>query len=157
MTDKKKMILFRIGTVAVLLIIAAVMIVIGRGHTVYFDNKVIEYNGQTYTCPYKVVILKGDEQQAKLYERERGMVTNIGQTMTLTFEITEEKGGNEVTSKHTFKLPYSMDGIVINLPAYLAGLPEEAYLSEFVSLATEVSLETEDGIVTDEFGLGGDY
>ena len=30
-----------------------------------------------------------------------------------------------------------MDGPVINLPAYLAGLPEEAYLSEFVPVASE--------------------
>ena len=31
------------------------MMVIGRGHTVYIDNKSIDYNGQTYTTPYKVV------------------------------------------------------------------------------------------------------
>jgi len=34
-------------------------------------------------------------------------------------------------------LPYSMDGIIINLPAYLAGLPEEAYLTEFIPAPEE--------------------
>ena len=46
-----------------------------------------------------------------------------------------------------------MDGVVLNVPALLAGAPEEVYLSEFVSLAVETS-STEEEIVTDEFSLG---
>ena len=30
-----------------------------------------------------------------------------------------------------------MDGVIINIPGYLAGLPEEAYLTEFVPVVTE--------------------
>ena len=35
---KKRTLFFRLGAIAILLAIAAVMMVIGRGHTVYFDN-----------------------------------------------------------------------------------------------------------------------
>ena len=48
-----------------------------------------------------------------------------------------------------------MDGIAINLPALLAGLPEEAYLSEF-QIVTPEETETEPETSADEFGIGGD-
>ena len=74
----KRTILFRLGAVLLLLIIAGIMMVIGRGHTVYIDNKSIDYNGQTYTTPYKVVVYVDGEQVAKLRDKERGMATCIG-------------------------------------------------------------------------------
>ena len=58
--------LFRIGTVAVLLAIAACMMVIGRGHTIYFDNKKLEYNGQTYDAIRRINVNVNGEQVAKL-------------------------------------------------------------------------------------------
>ena len=74
---KKRTLFFRIGAIVILLAIAAVMMVIGRGHTVYFDNKKLEYNGETYDTPYKVCVYVGDERVAKLYDKERGMATWI--------------------------------------------------------------------------------
>ena len=46
-----------------------------------------------------------------------------------------------------------MDGIAINLPAYMAGLPEEAYLSEF-QVAPEV-VEEESESSSDEIPVDG--
>lgn len=146
--------LFRLGTIVVLLAIAAVMMVIGRGHTVYLDCKALEFEGQTYEPPYKVVVYVDGEQVAKLYDNERGSAVCIGQNFKMTLEITEEKGGEEVTTVHELKLPYSMDGVVINLPGYLAGLPQEAYLTEFVSAVVEVDESTEEIPSTDEFAMG---
>ncbi len=148
--NKNRSLLFRIGAVVILVAIAAVMMIVGRGHTVYLDNKTLEYEGQTYTAPYKAVILVKDKQVAKLYARERGSSTNIGQSFTMTLKITQEKGGEEVTSTHTLKIPYSIDGIVVNLPGYLAGLPEEAWMSEFVPLATEADDSTAEDLPDDD-------
>lgn len=148
----KRALLFRLAAVLLLIAIAAVMMVIGRGHTVYLDNKTFEYEGKTYETPYKVEVNVDGERVAKLYDRERGMATCIGQTFQMELVITQEKGGDEVTEVYSVKLPYDLDGIVINLPAYLAGLPEEAYLSEFVSMVAEEPVEE---IVTDEFGMDG--
>ena len=151
MNKKTTSILFKVGTVVLLLVIAAVMLVIGRGHTVYFDNKVLEYDGKTYETPYKVVVLAGDEQVGKLYNKERGMTTVVGQSLDITFKITQEKGDDETVVSYRFALPYNMDGIIINLPGLFAGLPEEAYLSEFVQ--TIVEEETDEEPATDEFGI----
>lgn len=150
-----KRILFRLGALLFLVAVSAIMMVIGRGHTVYIDNKTLEYNGQTYETPYKVVVFHDGEQVAKLYNKERGMTTCIGQQVDLTLEITQEKGGSEQTTDISLKLPYGMDGIAINLPAYLAGLPEEAYLSEFQPAPDpEESADDSEEIITDEFALG---
>lgn len=147
----KRMFLFRSLTVLILLLIAGAMFIVGRGHTLYLDNKAIEYNGQSYDALYKVAIYVDDEQVAKLYEKERGMATCMGQTFQMVLEITPVKGGDEVVQRATLPVPYNMDGIVLNLPALLAGLPQEAYLSEFVSAIVEEPVEEE--IVTDEFAL----
>jgi len=148
------MLLFRLGTLAILVAIAAVMMVVGRGHTVYLDNKKLEYQGQEYKTPYKVVVLVKGEQVAKLYDRERGSATNVGQNFEMTLEITQEKGGDETVATYQIKLPYNMDGVIINLPGYLAGLPEEAYLTEFVSTAPEEPEAEEEIPESDEFEMG---
>ena len=150
----KRTLFFRLGAIVILLAIGAVMMVIGRGHTVYFDNKKLELDGKTYDTPYKVVVYVNDEKVAKLYDKERGMATWIGQDFEMTLEITQEKGGDETTQTYQIKLPYNMDGIVINLPGFLAGLDQDAYITEFVPVATEETDTTsEEELPGDEFGI----
>lgn len=154
-----KTLLIRIAALAVCAALAAAMMVIGRGHTLYFDNKTIEdYQGQEYKAFERVVVTVKGEEVAKLGKRERGMATWIGQSFKMTLEITEKKGDEPRTEEVCIQLPYGVDGIVINLPAYLAGLPEEAWFSEFVPMVEEEPAEEEplpgEG---DEFGLEGDF
>ena len=145
----KRRLLFRIGAVAILIAIATCMMVIGRGHTVYVDNKTLEYNGETYKTPYRVNVYIGEERIAKLSARERGMTTNIGQNFKMTLGVIKEKGNDEEMVDVALKLPYNMDGIIINIPGYLAGLPQDAWLSEFISTPTEAEMQDEE-IPTDE-------
>lgn len=152
----KKILLYRLAMILVLVVVAAVMLVIGRGHTVYFDNVSLEYEGTTYETPYKVVVYTGGEEVAKLYDGERGMATCIGQNLDLTLEITQEKGGEEELVSVSVPLPYNMDGIIINLSAYLEGLPEEAYLTEFVP-AVVPSTEEDEEVVTGDDMMMGDF
>lgn len=153
-----KTLLIRIAALAVCAALAAAMMVIGRGHTLYFDNKTIEdYQGQEYKAFERVVVTVKGEEVAKLGKRERGMATWIGQSFKMTLEITEKKGDEPRTEEVSIQLPYGVDGIVINLPAYLAGLPEDAWFSEFVPMVEEEPAEEEplpgEG---DGFGLEGD-
>ena len=60
------------------------------------------------------------------------MATWMGQNFQMTLDVTETKGGEPVTRTFSLKLPYAVDGIVINLPGLLAGLPPEAYQTVFV-------------------------
>ena len=153
--NKLRKLLFRVGAVLLLVLIAGIMFIVGRGHTVYLDNKTLEYNGETYSALYKIEVVKDGETLTKLGKRERGMATNIGQNFEITLRITKEKKGTEETRDIRLKLPYSMDGIIINLPGYLADLPEEAYLSEFIS-APEPDTGEDDLPTEDEFGFSTD-
>ena len=134
---KTRRLVIRVAAVLVLIIIGIIMSIIGRGHTIYLDNKTLEYNGQTYKAPYKVTIYVGYEQLTKLYDKERGSTTCLGQTFTVTLEVMETKNGSEEMQPYKIPVPKNMDGVIITIPGYLAGLPEEAYLSEFVAAPTE--------------------
>ncbi len=151
--NKNRRLVFRICAVLVLLLIAGCMMVIGRGHTIFFDNKTLEYEGKTYEAPYKITIIVKDENVAKLYVKERGQATNIGQNFTVTLRVMEEKNGDETTETYSFRLPYNMDGVVVNLPGLMAGLPEEAWISEFVSMIPETPAEEEEVPGADEFEM----
>ena len=134
---KTRRLVIRVAAVLVLIIVGIIMSIIGRGHTIYLDNKTLEYNGQTYKAPYKVTIYVGDEQLTKLYDKERGSTTCLGQTFTVTLEAMDTKNGSEEMQTYKIPVPKNMDGVIINIPGYLAGLPEEAYLSEFIAAPTE--------------------
>ena len=148
----KRRIFFCAGTVVLLIAIAAVMMVIGRGHTLYFENATLEYGGTTYEAPYKVVVEVNGERAASLYAKERGMATWIGQNFQMMVDITQEKGGEELRYLVNLTLPYDMDGIIVNIPAVMAGLPPEAWCSEFVQAIVEEDVEDID--LGDD--LGGD-
>ncbi len=130
------------------------MMVIGRGHTVYFENRGMEYGGESYQAPYKVTVNVKGEQAAKLYDKERGMTTWLGQNFKMDLVVVQEKGGAENAYSVALKLPYSVDGIIVNLPALLAGLPQDAWFSEFVP--TPSAEEDEEEVNPDEFS-GDDF
>lgn len=132
--DTRKL-LIRVGVVVLFIALGALMMLIGRGHTVYFDNKTIEYNGTEYSAFYNVdVVVKGEsaEKTISLDARDRGMSKHIGQSLRLELTITPSKGDAPQERSLTVSLPYGMDNPILNLPALLAELPQEAWLDEFI-------------------------
>lgn len=146
----RRRLLFRALAVGVLAAVAAVMLVIGRGHTIYLDNKTLEYDGQTFSAPYRIAVSVEGQKGAKLNARDRGQAECIGQTFRMTLEITQTKGGEAAVQEAVVRVPYGMDGVVLNLPGYLAGLPEEAWLQEFVPIP---SAEEEEEVPGEEGDL----
>lgn len=142
----------KFGAVAALLIIGAVMMVIGRGHSIYLDDKTFEYGGRTYDALYRVdVSVKGSpEEDQSLYARERVVYTKMGQSATIEIKYMEAKGGEKKPMTAKIKIPYGMDGVVINLPALIAGAGPEVYMSEFITVPDVTSSDNE-VVVTDEF------
>ena len=154
MKTTKRSWIIRIAFILVLVLVAVLMLRIGRGHTVYFDNRALEKDGQSVAAPYKITVYVNGEQISKLYDKERCMVTNIGDSLELTVEVMQQKGGSETTETYKLTLPHSIDSVIINLPAYMAGLPEEAYLEEFIP-APSADLDDEEVPNTeDDMGLG---
>ena len=154
MKTTKRSWIIRIAFVLVLVLVAVLMLRIGRGHTVYFDNRALDKDGQSVAAPYKITVYVNGEQISKLYDKERCMVTNIGDKLELTVEVMQQKGGSETTETYKLTLPHSIDSVIINLPAYMAGLPEEAYLEEFIP-APSADLDDEEVPNTeDDMDLG---
>ena len=154
MKTTKRSWIIRIAFILVLVLVAVLMLRIGRGHTVYFDNRALDKDGQSVAAPYKITVYVNGEQISKLYDKERCMVTNIGDSLELTVEVMQQKGGSETTETYKLSLPHSIDSVIINLPAYMAGLPEEAYLEEFIP-APSADLDDEEVPNTeDDMGLG---
>ena len=125
-------ILFRAGTILILVIIAAVMFFIGRGHTIYFDNKNLDFEGTRYEAVRRINVSVNGEQVARLSKKERGMATCMGQSFRFDIEVIREKNGESEFYSYSLSLPYGMDGIIVNLPGIMAGLPQEAWMSEFI-------------------------
>ena len=134
---------FRLGAILLLVAIAACMMVIGRGHTVYVDNKSLDYEGETYKPFYRATVYVNGERISKLQPKERTSATNIGQSFSMTLELIEEKGQDAKTVDIDIKLPYNMDGIIFSIPGYMAGLPEEAWMTEFISIPSEAEMQEE--------------
>ena len=153
MNSKRKWI-FRGCALLVILIIAAWMFVVGRGHTVYIDNKTLEYNGETYGALQRVEVYVGGERLSKLGKRERTMSTVIGQSFETRLVNTVEKGDEPTETVVRLTLPYGWDGIVVNVPGYLAGLPQEAWMTEFVSAPEPVTEEDEPVATEDDIPMG---
>ena len=151
--DKKRRWIIRGCALLVILVIAAVMFVVGRGHTVYIDNKTLEYNGQTYEALQKSEVWVGGERLSKLAKRERTMSTVIGQSFEMKLINTVKKGDDPAETTVKLSLPYDWDGIVVNLPGYLAGLPQDAWMTRFVSTEPEPE-ETEEEPGEDEIPMG---
>ena len=149
--NKTKTLLIRIITVVFFVALAVLMYFLGRGHTVYFDNKKLDYNGTTYDTPYKVEVYVDGERAAKLYDKERGSSICIGANFKMELKVTQEKGGTETEETYSIKLPYDKDGLIVNLPGLMAGLPEDAWMSEFIS--TEEAQPEDEEVVTDEFSM----
>ena len=142
--NKKRMWIIRGCTLLVILVIAAVMLVVGRGHTVYIDNKTLEYNGQTFEALHRSEVWVGGERLSKLAKKERTMSTVIGQGFEMNLINTVNKGDDPSEASVKLSLPYGWDGIVVNLPGYLAGLPQEAWMTEFIPAPEPVSEEDEE-------------
>ena len=144
-----KSMLYKILTVVAILILAAVMMIIGRGHTIYLDNKAMD----SYSAYYRTDIEVKNNEVQKLSARERGSATFMGQSVKVTVTYMETKNSQKQTETFKIKVPYGWDGIIINLPALLHGEPKSAYMSQFIETPVEPS-NAEEVVVTDEFVVG---
>jgi hypothetical protein len=147
---KNKSLLYKIILVLVLVALCFIMIYIGRGHTLYLDNKGMEVGGRLIEAPYRTKVFIKGKEVANLSDGDRGMGIWIGPKAHLDLEITETKGGDKKKVSYDVELPRKYDGVVINLVGLMNSAPYDTYISEFVPLATTETSEEE--VVIDEMG-----
>ena len=85
------------------------------------------------------------------------MTTNIGQNFKITLGLVREKGNDEEMIEVTLKLPYNMDGVIVNIPGYMAGLPQEAWMTEFVSAPSEAEMQEEAPTEEEDILAGAEF
>ena len=152
--DKKRKWIFRGCTLLVILLIAALMFIVGRGHTVYIDNKTLEYNGESYGALQKSEVWVGGERLSKLGKRDRTMTTVIGNSFEMKLINTVNKGDEPTETTVKISLPYGWDGILVNIPGYLANLPQEAWMAEFIVEPTAEEATGEEEATEDDIPMG---
>lgn len=150
MKNNVRRLLFISGLIVVLIAISAVCLIVGRGHTIYLDNKSIE--GTNYSSYANIDIVYEGEKVVSLGKAERGSVTLTGQKLNIQFVVKKTKAASAQTIDATIELPYNLDGIIINIPAYVDGADADTYMSEFVPARLEEDVN-EEVPVTDEFGM----
>lgn len=150
MKNNVRRLLFISGLIVVLIAISAVCLIVGRGHTIYLDNKSIE--GTNYSSYANIDIVYKGEKVVSLGKAERGSVTLTGQKLNIQFVVKKTKAASAQTIDATIELPYNLDGIIINIPAYVDGADADTYMSEFVPARVEEDVN-EEVPVTDEFGM----
>ena len=72
----------------------------------------------------------------------------------MILHITPEKDAKKVGSAVSLKIPYQLDGIILNLPALLGGAPEEVYMEEFIPAAP--AQEDDEEVIIDELDMLGE-
>lgn len=145
----KKRIIYISCFLSIFVVIAIVCFIIGRGHTLYFDNKALD--GTPYESYDHIDLIYKGEKVTTLGKAERINISLTGQKASVELKYQKKRVGKEDTITVDFELPYNMDGIVINLPALLEGADASVYMSEYVPLVVE---EDEEEVPnTDEFSI----
>lgn len=146
---------YRLGSLALILIIAVLMFIVGRGHTLYVDNKTFETPAGTFEALYRtdVYVSESSDEMQQLSARERSAFKFMGQTATLNIEYRTVRNGEKKQAVYKLRVPYNLDGIVINVPALLAGQGPDIYMYEFVSVSDVAPAADAETVVTDEFSV----
>ena len=118
-----KKIIARSVLVVLYLVLAIVMFLTGRTHTILIDNKGDEAGTYKAIKGMEVSVDKGEP--VEFYKGDRDKFTVKSQKHTIHVEFFD--GSEPVT--FTVKVPVTYDYVLLSIPKYLAGI--EPYMEEF--------------------------
>ena len=118
-----KKIIARSIIVVLYLVLAIVMFLTGRMHTILIDNKGDEAGTYKAVKGMEVSVDKGEP--VEFYKGDRDKFTVKSQKHTIHVEFFD--GSEPVT--FTVKVPVTYDYVLLSIPKYLAGI--EPYMEEF--------------------------
>lgn len=118
-----KKIIARSILVVLYLVLAIVMFLTGRTHTILIDNKGDDAGTYKAVKGMEVSVDKGEP--VEFYKGDRDKFTVKSQKHTIHIEFFD--GSEPVT--FTVKVPVTYDYVLLSIPKYLAGI--EPYMEEF--------------------------
>lgn len=109
-TSKKKTIIVRSILVAVYILLAVIMFVTGRTHTVLIDNKNAEDG--SYKAINGMVVTINNLKPSEFMKGDRDKFTVKGQTVKIKVESFDGK----VDDTYSLKIPLVQDAVLISVP-----------------------------------------
>lgn len=144
---------FQFATVVVLLILAVVMFIIGRQHTILLDNRTIEHEGKSYAAFPIVTVEVDKEGELELAARDRDKAEVMGQRHRIKVVYTD-KFFEEHVLEQSFKIPIGQDMVLLSIPALVAGLDQSVWMQDyFVPTAAVAPVAQEEVPVEEDLGL----
>lgn len=144
--------MFQLATVVVILIIAVLMFVIGRQHTILLDNKTIEHAGTSYP-PFSIVTVEVDKEgELELAARDRDKAEVMGQRHKIRVVYTD-KFFEEHEVIQRFKVPLGQDMVLISLPALVAQLDESVWMQDYFPPTAAVAPQAQEPEPADDLGV----
>jgi hypothetical protein len=112
---KTRRIIVRALSVLFLFLIAVMLFLGGKGHSLLIDNKTVEIGGKTYRELNVVEVKIGRGKEEEMLKKDRIKIETAGQRQVITVTFPGDDG-NEKIIKKTFR-------IKLNEPMYLISLP----------------------------------
>lgn len=134
--------LFQLGVVILLLLLAVLMFIVGKMHTVLLDNKTIEADGVTYAAFSIVEVEVNKKGFLELAARDRDMAEVMGQRHKISVIYTD-KNFEEHKIVKKFKVPLGDDMVLISIPALVGGADQAIWLQKFVAPTASVAPQAE--------------
>lgn len=116
--------MYQIGLVVVLILIAALLFRIGKGHTLLIDNNAMTINGKAYAAVEAVrVTVDGQPKPITVKSGERDQTIVKGASHSVKAELLDANGTVTATVEKKFKLATLADAFILSTPAILADDP----------------------------------
>lgn len=129
----------RLGVIVVVILLAVFLYHYGKQHTVYVDNRTIEIDGQSYKALDWAEVSVDGHDSKEYSPRTRREETVQRQKHTIHV-IWEDEDFNQFEMEAEFRVPLNETQVVLSLPALVAGLSEEEYITEFIPMAQQLGL-----------------
>lgn len=110
-----KKLLLRTFLIILIIVISIFLYIFGQSHSVFIDNKKIEYNDKIYEA-YDLIIVEYNDEVQEIKSKKRKVFYIKGPSATLKVKYNIEGVENEIIKK--IKIPLNKD-IIINLPLFI--------------------------------------
>ena len=131
----------RLGVIVVVILLAVFLYCFGKQHTVYIDNRTMEIDGVSYRALDWAEVSIDGMDAAEYSPRTRREATVMRQKHTIHV-IYEDEDFNQFEVEGEFSIPLNETRVVLSLPAFVAGLGEDKFITEFIPMAQLLGLST---------------
>ena len=123
--SKKRSLVMRSVIIVVYILLAVIMFVTGRSHTVLIDNHGAEDG--SYKAIKSMTVTVNNNKPSEFMKGDRDKFVIKGQKLKVKVQSFDGK----IDTVYTFKIPLKTDSVLISIPKLAAGMNETQAMEEF--------------------------